>query len=83
MEIIVASLIDLQSALLSVLLEWLHPLRNWKIENDLWHHPRKYIVPFIMMLIAGLIGMWPAGIWVLLCVVLAECFSLMFITRRI
>ncbi len=82
-EIIAALLIALQSAILSVLLEWLYPIRNWKIENDLWHHPRKYIVPFIMMLIAGLIGIWPVSIRVLLCVVLAECFSLMLIARRI
>lgn len=82
-EIIAALLIALQSAILSVLLEWLYPIRNWKIENDLWHHPRKYIVPIIMLLIAGFIGMWPVSIWVLLCVVLAECFGLMLIARRI
>ena len=49
-----AVLIALQSAILSVLLEWFWPIRNWKIENDLWRHPRKYIVPLIMLLIAGL-----------------------------
>ncbi len=54
-EIITAIVIALQSAVLSVLLEWFCPVRNWKIENDLWHHPRKYIVPLIMFLIAGLI----------------------------
>ena len=83
MEIMAAVLIALQSAILSVLLEWLHPIRNWKIESDLWHHPRKYIVPLIMLLIAGLIGMWSVGIWVLLCIVIAEVLSLPFITRRI
>ncbi len=83
MEIMTALLFALQSAVLSVLLESFHPIRNWKIESDLWHHPRKYVVPFIMMLIAGLIGIWPVSIWVLLCVVLTECFSLMLITRRI
>ena len=83
MEIIAAALIALQSAVLSVLLEWFHPVRNWKIESDLWRHPRKYVVPLIMLLIAGLIGMWPAGIWVLLCIVLGEVISLPFITRRI
>ncbi len=83
MEIITAVLIALQSAILSVLLEWFHPIRNWKIESDLWHHPRKYIVPLIMLLIAGLIGMWPVSIWVLLCTVIAEVLSLPFITRRI
>ncbi len=82
-EIITAALIALQSAILSVLLEWIHPIRNWKIESDLWHHPRKYVVPLIMLLIAGFIGMWPVGIWVLFCIVIAESFSLPFITRRI
>lgn len=56
-EIITALLIALQSAVLSVLLEWFFPIHNWKIENDLWHHPRKYIVPLIMLFIAGLISM--------------------------
>ena len=83
MEIMAAALIALQSAILSVLLEWFRPVRNWKIESDLWHHPRKYVVPLIILLIAGLIGMWPAGIWFLLCIVLAEVLSLPFITRRI
>lgn len=50
-EIIIALIITLQSAILSVLLEWFCPVRNWKIENDLWHHPRKYIVPLIMFLV--------------------------------
>ena len=34
-DVIAAFLIALQSAILSVLLEWLHPIRNWKIESDL------------------------------------------------
>ena len=80
MDIMTAVLIALQSAILSVLLEWLHPIRNWKVESDLWNHPRKYVVPFIMLLAAGLIGMWPVGIWVLLCIVIAEVLSLPFIT---
>ena len=83
MDIMAAVLIALQSAFLSVLLEWFHPIRNWKIESDLWHHSRKYAVPLIMLLIAGLIGMWPVSIWVLLCIVIAEVLSLPFITRRI
>ena len=82
-EIIAALIIALQSAILSVLLEWFCPVRNWKIENDLWHHPRKYIVPLIMFLIAGFIGMWSVSIWVLLCIIIAECFSLSLIVRRI
>lgn len=83
MEIMAAVLIALQSAFLSVLLEWFHPIRDWKIESDLWHHPRKYVVPFIMLPVAGVIGMWPVSVWVLLCIVIAEVLSLLFITRRI
>lgn len=75
-QIMTAVLIALQSAILSILLEWHCPIRNWKTENDVWHHPRKYIVPFIMMLIAGLIGMWPISIWILFGVVTTECFVL-------
>ena len=82
-EILTALLFALQGAILAVLLEWLYPLRNWKVENDLLHHPRKYIVPLIMLLIAGLIGMWPVSIWILLSTVLAECFTLPLIARRI
>lgn len=82
-EVLAALLIALQSAMLSVLLEWLCPIRNWKIENDVWHHPRKYLVPFIMLLIAGLIGIWPVCVWALLCIVIAEVLSLSVIARRI
>ena len=48
----------LLSAVGSVLLEWYCPIRGWKIESDLWHHPRKYIVPAAMLLLAGLVGMF-------------------------
>ena len=82
-EIITALIIALQSAILSVLLEWFCPVRNWKIENDLWHHPQKYVVPLIMFLVAGLIGMWSISIWVLLCIVIAEVLSLSLVVRRI
>ena len=40
-------------AVLSVMLEWFFPVRGWKIESDLWHHPRKYVVPGIMLMLAG------------------------------
>lgn len=52
----VAFAFALLSAIGSVLLEWFCPLRNWKIESDLWHHPRKYVVPGMMMLLAGVVG---------------------------
>ena len=48
----------LLSATGSVLLEWYCPIRGWKIESDLWHHPRKYIVPAVMLLLAGLVSMF-------------------------
>ena len=47
----------LLSAIASVLLEWYCPIRGWKIESDLWHHPRKYVVPAFMLLLAGLVSM--------------------------
>lgn len=62
----------LQSAVLSVLLEWTHPIRDWKIESDLWHHPRKYIVPVVMMLLAGAVAAWPVLLPVLLVLLAAE-----------
>lgn len=49
----------LQSAVCSVLLEWFYPLRGWNVESDLWHHPRKYLVPAIMLLLAGVVGLMP------------------------
>ena len=54
--ILLAAVFALLSAVGSVLLEWFYPLRNWKIESDLWHHPRKYVVPMVMLLLAGLVG---------------------------
>lgn len=83
LDIITAILYALQSAILSVLLEWLYPIRNWKIENDLWHHPRKYIVPIFMMLIAIFVGTWPLGTWIWLCIMLLECFVLLLLARKI
>ncbi|MCM1223365.1 MAG: hypothetical protein NC548_53850 [Lachnospiraceae bacterium] len=81
--LLAALLLALQGAILSVLLEWFLPVRNWKMENDLWHHPRKYIVPLIMLLLVMLISIWSVSLWILLCMVILECFSLLWITRRI
>lgn len=82
-EVLVAVLFALQSAILSVLLEWLYPIRNWKIESDLWHHPRKYIVPLLMMLVAAFVGTWPPLIWIWLGVLTVGCIGLLLVTRRI
>ena len=31
----------LKCMVLSVLLEWFYPIRGWKVESDLWHHPQQ------------------------------------------
>lgn len=56
MMILAGTLIALLSAAGSVLLEWFFPVRGWKIESDLLHHPRKYIVPVVMLLAAVFIS---------------------------
>lgn len=73
-----AVFIALQSAVFSVLLEWFYPIRNWKIESDLWHHPRKYLVPAAMLLIAGIVGTMPEIVVVLIVVLLIEVIILLF-----
>lgn len=50
--IIVAAMFAIVSAVLTVTLEIKFPLLHWKVESDLWHHPRKYVVPGIMLLLA-------------------------------
>lgn len=51
-----AVLFALLAAACAVLLEWFFPLRGWKTENDLLHHPRKYVVPAALLLLAGLLS---------------------------
>ena len=68
----------LQSAVCSVLLEWFYPIRGWKIESDLWHHPRKYLVPAVMLLLAGAAGIVPMIIPLLLAALFAEVIVLYF-----
>ena len=72
----------LQSAIFSVILEWKHPIRGWKTESDLWHHPRKYLVPLIMLLVAAFIGAWTQALWICAAVLLMESCVLLFVTRR-
>lgn len=45
-------LLALQGALLAAALERWRPLRRWKTESDLWHHPRKYLVPLALLPLA-------------------------------
>ena len=72
----------LQSAVFSVLLEWFYPIRDWKIESDLWHHPRKYVVPAVMLLLAGSASAWSVLLYVLLALLAVEIAILLFICWR-
>ena len=72
----------MQSAALSVLLEWFYPIRGWKIESDLWHHPRKYVVPVAMLLLAGAASAWPEFLYVLLVLLTLETIVLLGISWR-
>ena len=72
----------LQSAELSVLLEWFYPIRDWKIESDLWHHPRKYVVPVVMLLLAGAASVWPVLLLLLLVLLAVEIVVLLSICWR-
>ena len=67
---------SLQGAILSVILEWFFPIRGWKLETDLWHHPRKYIMPMIMVLFAGLIATFPVAVYGLLAALVLESIVL-------
>ncbi len=69
----------LQIAVLSVLLEWFYPIRGWKIESDLWHHPRKYVVPVVMLLLAGAVSSCPVLLPVLLALMAVEVTVLLLI----
>lgn len=75
-------LFDIQSSTFSVMLEWVMPVRNWKTESDLWHHPRKYIIPVLMFFIAILIGAWPWMLWCLILFIIIECCVLVYMIRR-
>jgi len=78
----IAALFALQSAILSVILEWKCPLHNWKTESDLWHHPRKYLVPLIMLLLSVFVATWAAFLRIWAAAALIECCILLYITRR-
>ncbi|ADU24412.1 hypothetical protein Rumal_3989 (plasmid) [Ruminococcus albus 7 = DSM 20455] len=33
-------------------------ITKWSFETNLWHHPRKYIVPAVLVLEAGIISVF-------------------------
>lgn len=76
--VLAAMLFGVQSAILSVLLEWFMPIRNWKIENDLWHHPRKYIIPAIILVLSGAVGAFPVVVYGFLIVLVIESAYLLY-----
>jgi hypothetical protein len=55
--IILAPIFSLEAAIANVILEDKFTLTKWKAEPDLWHHPRKYIVPGVLVLEAALVFM--------------------------
>lgn len=75
-------LFALQSAILSVILEWKHPIHGWKTESDLWHHPRKYFVPLIMMIIAAFVSTHTLVLWIWSAILLMECCVLLLTARK-
>lgn len=80
--ILTAVFFAMQSALFSVLLEWFYPVRGWKIESDLQHHPRKYIVPAVMLLLAGAVGAMPMIISALIVLLAVEITVLLIHCQR-
>lgn len=46
----------LQSAVGAVFLECRFPIRGFRVESDLWHHPRKYVIPGVLLLEAMLLA---------------------------
>ncbi len=72
-ELIAASVLaSLQGALLSAWLEWNFPVHGWKTEPDLWHHPRKYIVPSITFILVMAAGTVPAALYAWSAILVAE-----------
>lgn len=74
---------SLQSAILSVILESERPIRKWKTESDLWHNPRKYIVPLIMLIMTSFIISGKPAVQIWSALLLAECCILLYYTKRI
>lgn len=50
---IVAVCFSVLGAFLTVALELRFPLLNWKVESDLWRHPRKYVVAGTLLVLAA------------------------------
>lgn len=51
-----AILFSAQASAATAFMEHKKPITNWKVETDLLHHPRKYIVPGILILEGALLA---------------------------
>lgn len=70
-----------QSAISTVWLEWKYPVLHWRVESDLWHHPRKYAVPLMMCLLAVTVMSADAAVYMVALLVGTE-MVLIFNRRR-
>ncbi|MBQ9866114.1 MAG: hypothetical protein IJM34_03765 [Lachnospiraceae bacterium] len=61
--IVLGALLAAVGAVLTMLLEYFAPVKDWKIESDLWHAPRKYIVPAVLILLAAGWGALSGGLF--------------------
>lgn len=48
--IISAVVFAIESAVIVCFLENKFPITKWSVETDLWHNPRKYIIPIVLMI---------------------------------
>ncbi|MBQ8842924.1 MAG: hypothetical protein IJZ65_09880 [Ruminiclostridium sp.] len=51
-NIVLALIFALLGAFGSVFMEMKFPVKNYKTESDLWHHPRKYVIPAILLVLS-------------------------------
>ncbi len=51
-NIVFAVIFALMGALGAVIMEMKFPITDYKTESDLWHNPRKYVVPGVLLVIA-------------------------------
>lgn len=70
-----------QSAIAAVWLEWKYPVLQWRVESDLWHHPRKYAVPLMMCLLAATVMSMDAAVYIVALLIGVEV-ALIFNRRR-
>lgn len=81
MYYVLSVLFAAQCAISTVWLEWKHPVFRWKVESDLWHHPRKYAVPLIMCLLAVTVISMESAVYMIALLVGTE-MVLIFNRRR-